>query len=415
MNLPLFIARRINGSEDQRREVSRPAIRIATIGVAIGLSVMIITVSVVFGFKHTIRDKVVGFGSHIQVENYLSQQLSDPVPIAISDSLMQTMKHLPGVRHIERYSLAQGILKTDEDFLGVVFKGVGTDYDVTFLSEHLVEGEMPKFTDGKSSYPLLISRMMADKLRLKAGQHIYAYFIGNDDVRARKFIIKGIYETHMSQFDQSLCFTDYNVPIRLNGWEADQCSGVEVLVDDFDQLDITAEQFVQHVNRKVDKYGSIITSQTIREAHAHVFSWLELLDINVWIILVLMICVAGFTMVSGLLIIILERTQMIGILKALGMRNKMVRHTFLWFAAFIIGRGILLGDIIGLGIVILQQQTGFIHLDPTSYYVDTAPMELNIPIIVLLNVVTLLVSLFVLIAPSFLISHIHPARSMRYE
>lgn len=415
MNLPLFIARRINGSEDQRREVSLPAIRIATIGVAIGLAVMIITVSVVFGFKHTIRDKVVGFGSHIQVENYLSQQLSDPVPIAISDSLMKTMKQLPGVRHIERYSLTQGILKTDDDFLGVVFKGVGSDYDVTFLSEHLVEGEMPKFTDGQSSYPLLISRMIADKLQLKAGQRIFAYFIGNDDVRARKFTIKGIYETNMTQFDQSLCFTDFTIPVRINGWEADQCSGAEVLVDDFDNVDIVAEQFVQHVNRKTDKYGGIITTQTIREAHPHIFSWLELLDINVWIILVLMICVAGFTMVSGLLIIILERTQMIGILKALGMRNKMVRHTFLWFAAFIIGRGILWGDIIGLGIVILQQQTGFIHLDPASYYVDTAPMELNIPIIVLLNVVTLLVSLFVLIAPSFLISHIHPARSMRYE
>ena len=415
MNLPLFIARRINGSENQRREVSLPAIRIATIGVAIGLAVMIITVSVVFGFKHTIRDKVVGFGSHIQVENYLSQQLSDPVPIAISDSLMKTMKQLPGVRHIERYSLTQGILKTDDDFLGVVFKGVGSDYDVTFLSEHLVEGEMPKFTDGQSSYPLLISRMIADKLQLKAGQRIFAYFIGNDDVRARKFTIKGIYETNMTQFDQSLCFTDFTIPVRINGWEADQCSGAEVLVDDFDNVDIVAEQFVQHVNRKTDKYGGIITTQTIREAHPHIFSWLELLDINVWIILVLMICVAGFTMVSGLLIIILERTQMIGILKALGMRNKMVRHTFLWFAAFIIGRGILWGDIIGLGIVILQQQTGFIHLDPASYYVDTAPMELNIPIIVLLNVVTLLVSLFVLIAPSFLISHIHPARSMRYE
>ncbi|MCR5365397.1 MAG: ABC transporter permease [Prevotella sp.] len=415
MNLPLFIARRINGSEDQRREVSLPAIRIATIGVAIGLAVMIITVSVVFGFKHTIRDKVVGFGSHIQVENYLSQQLSDPVPIAISDSLMKTMKQLPGVKHIERYSLTQGILKTDDDFLGVVFKGVGSDYDVTFLSEHLVEGEMPKFTDGQSSYPLLISRMIADKLQLKAGQRIFAYFIGNDDVRARKFTIKGIYETNMTQFDQSLCFTDFTIPVRINGWEAAQCSGAEVLVDDFDNVDIVAEQFVQHVNRKTDKYGGIITTQTIREAHPHIFSWLELLDINVWIILVLMICVAGFTMVSGLLIIILERTQMIGILKALGMRNKMVRHTFLWFAAFIIGRGILWGDIIGLGIVILQQQTGFIHLDPASYYVDTAPMELNIPIIVLLNVVTLLVSLFVLIAPSFLISHIHPARSMRYE
>ena len=415
MNLPLFIARRINGSEGQRREVSRPAIRIATIGVAIGLAVMIITVSVVFGFKHTIRDKVVGFGSHIQVENYMSQQLSSPVPVSFSDTLMQTMKQLPGVKHVERYVLTQGILKTDDDFLGVVFKGVGSDYDTTFLSEHIVEGEMPTFTDEQSKYPLLISRMMADKLHLKAGQSVYAYFIGDDDVRARKFTIKGIYETNMTQFDQSLCFTDYNVPVRLNGWEPDQCSGAEVLVNDFDQLDLVAEGFVKVVNRQTDKYGAIITSQTIREAHPHIFQWLELLDINVWIILVLMICVAGFTMISGLLIIILERTQMIGILKALGMRNSTVRHTFLWFAAFIIGRGMLVGDIIGVGIVILQQQTGFIHLDPTSYYVDKAPMELNIPIIVLLNVVTLLVSLFVLIAPSFLISHIHPARSMRYE
>lgn len=415
MNLPLFIARRINGSEGQRREVSRPAIRIATIGVAIGLAVMIITVSVVFGFKHTIRDKVVGFGSHIQVENYMAQQLSAPVPISISDSLMNVMKQLPGIRHVERYALTQGILKTDDDFLGVAFKGVGSDYDTTFLSEHIVEGKMPKFSDGQSKYPLLISRMMADKLRLKAGQKVYAYFIGNDDVRARKFTITGIYETNMTQFDQSLCFTDYNVPIRLNGWEPDQCSGAELLVDDFDQLDQVAEEVVAKVNRRTDKYGAIITSQTIREAHPHVFQWLELLDINVWIILALMICVAGFTMISGLLIIILERTQMIGILKALGMRNKTVRHTFLWFAAFIIGRGMLVGDIIGIGLVVLQQQTGFIHLDPASYYVDTAPMELNIPIIVLLNVVTLLVSLFVLIAPSFLISHIHPARSMRYE
>ena len=376
---------------------------------------MIITVSVVFGFKHTIRDKVVGFGSHIQVENYMAQQLSAPVPISISDSLMKVMKQLPGIRHAERYALTQGILKTDDDFLGVAFKGVGSDYDTTFLSEHIVEGEMPKFSDGQSKYPLLISRMMADKLQLKAGEKVYAYFIGNDDVRARKFTITGIYETNMTQFDQSLCFTDYNVPIRLNGWEPDQCSGAELLVDDFDQLDQVAEEVVGKVNRRTDKYGAIITSQTIREAHPHVFQWLELLDINVWIILALMICVAGFTMISGLLIIILERTQMIGILKALGMRNKTVRHTFLWFAAFIIGRGMLVGDIIGIGLVVLQQQTGFIHLDPASYYVDTAPMELNIPIIVLLNVVTLLVSLFVLIAPSFLISHIHPARSMRYE
>ena len=415
MNLPLFIARRINGSEDQRREVSRPAIRIATTGVAIGLAVMIVTVCVVFGFKHTIRDKVVGFGSHIQIQNWMSQQTASPLPICISDSLFKTIQEAPGVRHVERFSMTQGILKTDEDFLGVAFKGIGSDYDVSFLEQNIVEGKMPKFNNDKSNYPLLVSRMMADKLHLKAGDKVYAYFIGNNDVRARKFTIQGIYQTNMTQFDQALCFTDYSVPIKLNGWESDQCSGAEVLVKDFERLDESAEFIVENVNRKVDKYGEIVTSQTIYDAYPHIFSWLSLLDINVWIILVLMVCVAGFTMISGLLIIILERTQMIGILKALGMRNPMVRHTFLWFAAFIIGRGLLWGNLIGIGIVMLQQQTGFIHLDPTSYYVDTAPMELNLPIILLLNLATLFICLFVLIAPSFLISHIHPARSMRYE
>ena len=415
MNLPLFIARRIYGTEDARRQVSRPAIRIATLGVAIGVAVMIITVCVVLGFKHTIRDKVVGFGSHIQIQNFMSQQTASPAPISISDSLLNQLRQMPGVRHVECYALTQGILKTDNDFLGVGFKGIGSDYDLTFLKKHLVEGEMPVFSSDKSNNHLLISRMMADKLRLKAGDRIYAYFIAEDNVRARKFIIKGIYETHMNQFDQSICFTDLPTSVKLNSWEPDQCSGAEVLVEDFDRLEETAQYIVKDVNRKTDRYGEIITSQTIYEAYPHVFQWLSLLDINVWIIFALMVAVAGFTMVSGLLIIILERTQMIGILKALGMRNSTVRHTFLWFAVFIIGRGLILGNIIGLGLVLLQQYTGIIHLDPASYYVDTAPMELNIPVILLLNVATLLICVFVLIAPSYLVSHIHPARSMRYE
>lgn len=415
MNLPLFIARRIYGTEDARRQVSRPAIRIATLGVAIGVAVMIITVCVVLGFKHTIRDKVVGFGSHIQIQNFMSQQTASPAPISISDSLMNQLRQMPGVRHVECYALTQGILKTDNDFLGVGFKGIGSDYDLTFLKKHLVEGEMPVFSSDKSNNHLLISRMMADKLRLKAGDRIYAYFIAEDNVRARKFTIKGIYETHMNQFDQSICFTDLPTSVKLNSWEPDQCSGAEVLVEDFDRLEETAQYIVKDVNRKTDRYGEIITSQTIYEAYPHVFQWLSLLDINVWIIFALMVAVAGFTMVSGLLIIILERTQMIGILKALGMRNSTVRHTFLWFAVFIIGRGLILGNIIGLGLVLLQQYTGIIHLDPASYYVDTAPMELNIPVILLLNVATLLICVFVLIAPSYLVSHIHPARSMRYE
>ena len=415
MNLPLFIARKIYRQGGDRQEVSRPAITIATIGVAIGLAVMIITVSVIFGFKHSISDKVVGFGSHIQITNFMTQQTAIPAPICISDTLLREIRQTNGIRHVACYSMTQGIIKTDDDFLGVAFKGIGNDYDVNFLRNNLVEGSMPKFGAQPSKYPLLISRTIADKLRLKVGAKVFAYFIDSDDVRVRKFTIEGIYQTNMSQFDQNLCFTDYSVPVKLNGWKQDQCSGAELLVDNFDELNLVATKIVKLVNSKTDRYGEVLTSQTIFEAYPNIFSWLSLLDINVWIILVLMVCVAGFTMISGLLIIILERTQMIGILKALGMRNDTIRHTFLWFAAFIIGRGLFWGDVIGVGMVILQQQTGFIRLDPASYYVDTAPMELNIPVIVGLNIATLIISVFVLIAPSYLISHIHPARSMRYE
>lgn len=415
MNLPLFIAKRIYLADGDRQEVSRPAIRIATIGVAIGLAVMIITVSVVFGFKHTIRDKVVGFGSHIRVESFMAQQTASPVPICISDTLMRQLRKTSGVQHVARYTMTQGILKVEGDFMGVAFKGIGQDYDTHFLQQHLTVGKMPAFSSDKLSYQLLISQWMADKLALKVGDRVFAYFIGKDDVRTRKFTISGIYQTNMAQFDHLLCFTDYRIPIRLNGWEADQCSGAEILVKDFNQLDKTTHAVQRLVNHDSDKYGETYTSQNIHDAYPQIFSWLELLDINVWIILVLMVCVAGFTMVSGLLIIILERTQMIGLLKALGARNKTVRHTFLWFAAFIIGQGLLLGDLIGIGLVVIQRQTGFITLDPASYYVDTAPMELNIPIIVALNIATLIISVLVLIAPSFLVSHIHPAKSMHYE
>lgn len=415
LNLPLFLARRIYKDKGDKYKVSRPAIRIATIGVAIGLAVMVVTVSVVLGFKHTIRDKVVGFGSHIQVENFLALQSTDPYPICVDDSLMRVLRSTDGVKHVERFALTQGILKTDSDFLGMTFKGVGPEYDFTFIRQNLVAGDIPEFSDQSSHYKLLVSQMTADKLKLAVGDKVYAYFISNNDVRARRFTVSGIYQTNLTLFDQSLCFTDLYTAVRLNNWLDGQCTGAEITVADFGRLEETAANVVEGVNRTPDKYGDILTSQTIDEAYPQIFSWLDLLDINVWIILALMVCVAGFTMISGLLIIILERTQMIGTLKALGARNSTVRHTFLWFAAFIIGRGLLFGNIIGIGIVLLQEYTGVVSLDPTSYYVSTAPMELNVPFIVLLNVATLLISLFVLIAPSYLISHIHPAKSMRYE
>lgn len=415
MNLPLFIARRIHSDKGDRRKVSRPAIHIATIGVAIGLAVMIITVSVVLGFKHTIRDKVVGFGSHIQVLNLLSINSSETYPISINDSMMNVLSHIEGVRHVQRFAMTQGILKTDEDFLGVVFKGVGPEFDSTFISQNLIEGEVPAFSDTKAQQKILISRMMANKMRLKAGDRVYAYFIGNDDVRVRRFTISGIYQTNMTRFDEQICFTDLYTAAKLNGWFPHQYSGAELLVDDFDHIEATEQHVVEQVNRSHDEYNNTYSSQNIHDAYPQVFSWLELLDINVWIILGLMVCLAGITMTSGLLIIILERTSMIGVLKALGARNDTVRHTFLWFAAFIIGRGLIIGDILGIGLVLMQQLTGIVSLDPQTYYVSEAPVELNIPIIIVLNLATLFISISVLIIPSFFISHIHPAKSMRYE
>jgi len=414
VNLPFFIAKRIYSDQGDKRKVSRPAIRIATLGVGIGLAVMIVTVAVVLGFQHTIRDKVVGFGCHIQVQNIMTFNSTDRYPVCFNDSMMQVLKELKGVRHVERYAFTQGILKTNEDFLGVLFKGVGPEYDMAFLKQHLVEGEIPVFSDTTSTNKLLLSRMIADKLRLKVGDKVYAYFI-DESVRTRRYTISGIYQTNMTRFDEALCITDLYAAVKINGWEEDQVSGAELLVNDFEQLQVTEEDVIEKVNRSSDPYGQTLSSQTIYEAYPQVFTWLELLDINVWIILALMVCVAGFTMISGLLIIILERTQMIGVLKAIGARNKTIRHTFLWFAVFIIGQGLLLGNILGIGIILLQRTTGLITLDPQTYYVSEVPMEINIPLFVLLNIATLLISIFVLIAPSFLISHIHPAKSMRYE
>ena len=415
MNFPLFIARRIYSDKGDRRKVSRPAIHIATVGVAIGLAVMILTVSVVLGFKHTIRDKVIGFGSHIQVCNFLAMQTTDSYPICIDDSTLNALRHIEGISHAERYATAQGILKTETDFLGIAFKGVAEEYNWDFIRQNLVSGEIPKFSDKSSSNKILVSTNTASTLHLKVGDRIYGYFVSDTGVRARRFTVSGIYETNMSQFDNSLCFTDLYTTRKVNGWEEGQCSGAELRVSDFSRLETTATGVVKKVNRKTDRYGDVMISQTIYEAYPQIFSWLSLLDINVWIILVLMICVAGFTMISGLLIIILERTQMIGTLKALGAKNSSIRHTFLWFAVFVIGRGVVFGNLAAIALIVLQKTTGIVSLDPATYYVSEAPMEVNIPAFVVLNVVTVAVSILILIAPSYLISHIHPAKSMRYE
>lgn len=415
MNFPLFIARKIYNDKGDKHQVSRPAIRIATIGVAIGLAVMIISVSVVLGFKHTIRDKVIGFGCHITVADFLALQEERPYPICIDDSMMNVLKGVKGVKHVQRYAMKQGILKTDTDFMGVMFKGVAEEYDTTFIHQNMVEGTIPKFSSKASSNKILISRMTADKLKLKLGDKVFTYFIDNNDVRARKFSIAGIYQTNLTRFDKIICFCDLYTSVKLNGWEEGQVSGTELTVNDYNLLKETEDDVVRKVNRTTDKYGQTFSSSTVEQMNPQIFTWLDLLDLNVWIILALMICVAGITMISGLLIIILERTNMIGVMKALGARNRTIRHTFLWFAVFIIGRGMLWGNIVGIGLIALQHYTGIVSLDPSTYYVSTVPVEFNFLIILAINIATLVVSVLALIAPSYLISFIHPAKSMRYE
>lgn len=415
MSFPLFLARKIYASDADKNMVSRPAVRIATMGVAVGLAVMIISVCVVLGFKHTIRDKVIGFGSHITVADYMTMQTAEQYPIQMGDSMLRVLRGIEGVKHVQRYALKQGILKTDDDFLGVMLKGVGPDYDSTFIHKNLIAGRIPLFSEKKSQQKLVISKTMADKLKLKCGDRVFAYFINNEGVRTRRFSIEGIYQTNLQQYDESVCLTDIYTVNKLNGWEPDQYSGAELTVNNFNNLDETARHIINKVNRTEDRYGGTYSAQTVTEMNPQIFSWLDLMDLNVWMILALMVAVAGVTMISGLLIIILERTQMIGILKALGSRNRQIRHTFLWLAVFIISKGLFIGNILGLGLIILQHYTGLVKLEPSKYYVATVPVELNIPFIIALNVATLVICILVLIAPSYLISHIHPAKSISYE
>lgn len=415
MNLPFFLSRRIYGEGDDNKKVSRPAIRIATIGVAIGLAVMLISVSVVLGFKHTIRDKVIGFGSHITVANFVTLQTAENFPIQMNDSMLAVLKSIPGVNHVQRYSYTQGILKTDDDFLGINIKGVGEEWDSTFIHDNLIEGALPHFSSEAGSNKIVISKTIADKLKLQCGQKVFAYFVNDQGVRTRRFTISGIYQTNLAQYDNTMCFGDLYTSVKLNGWESDQTIGAEIAVNDFNNVDLVEEEIIEKVNRTVDNYGSTYSSKTITEMSPQIFAWLDMLDLNVWIILALMTLVASVTMISGLLIIILERTSMIGTLKALGARNSSIRHTFLWFGAFIIGKGLLYGDILAMAIIFAQKWFGIVKLDAQTYYVSTVPVEINIPLFVLINIATLLVSVLVLIIPSFLISHISPAKSIRFE
>ena len=415
MNWKLFIARRIYKKNEGGREVSKPAVRIAMLGIAIGLAIMIVSIAVVIGFKHQVRDKVVGIGSEIVISNFEAQNTYETSPIVANDSLFAQLQTLEGVRHLQRYSTKPGMIMTDTDFEGMVLKGISTEYDLSFIKRHLIEGEIPLFTDTVASQQVLISQTNALKLKLKVGDKIYTYFVDDDHIRARRLTIAGIYQTNFTTYDDLFLISDLYTVNRLNNWKADQVSGVEIQVKDYDKLEDVRELVHEKVDVQTDKYGGIYFTQSIEDLHPEIFAWLGLLDMNVWVILILMIGVAGFTMISGLLIIILERTNMIGVLKALGANNWSIRNIFLNFSMFLIGRGMLIGNVIGLLLCFLQYQFHIIKLDPSTYYVSYVPIEMNWGIFILLNICTFIVSVLMLIGPSYLIAHIHPAKSIRFE
>ena len=415
MNWKLFIAKRIYRSNEGGKEVSKPAIRIAMSGIAIGLAVMIVSVAVVIGFKHEVRDKVVGLGSDLVITNFDAQKSYETIPVEAGDSLLDELRATVGVKHVQRYSTKPGMIMTGEDFLGMVLKGVASEYDFSFLQKHLVAGEIPAFSDTASSNRVLVSQTIANKLKLNLDDKLYTYYIEGKNVRARRLQVAGIYQTNFTAFDDLFLVTDMYTVNRLNNWKKDQVSGIELEISDDGRLEAMKDLLHEKVDMQTDRYGNTYYTQTVEEANPQIFAWLDLLDMNVWVILVLMTGVAGFTMISGLLIIILERTNMIGVLKALGADNLSIRKIFLNFSVLLIGKGMLWGIVIGLAFCFIQTRWEVFKLDPATYYVNHVPVEMNWALYVLLNVCTLLVSVLMLIGPSYLITRIHPAKSIRFE
>lgn len=412
----LFIAKRIYKEKDGNKQVSRPAILIATAGIAIGLAVMIISVAVVIGFKKEVSSKVKGFGSHIQISNFDAVRSFETYPIIVPDSMWKALENYPDVKHVQRYSTKPGMIKTDDAFQGMILKGAGQEYDFTFFRDHLVEGEIPAFSDSVASNEVLISKTLANKLKLQLGDRVYTYYF-EKDIRARRLTIKGIYQTNSSEYDNYFLITDIYTVNRLYGWNSGQVSGLELQIYDYDKLAEVTYKISSDTDRYLEYVGTnnFYYIRSIEQINPQIFDWLNFLDMNVWLILILMVGVAGFTMISGLLIIILERTNMIGVLKALGATNYSIRKIFLWFSIFLISKGMFWGNIIAMGFYFLQTHFNIFKLDPETYYTDSVPMSLSLSLFLLINLATLTAAVLMLIGPSFLITRINPVTSMRYE
>lgn len=418
MSFSLFIARRLykNTGKSNKRGTSLLALRIATAGVAIGLAIMIISICVVKGFQSEIRSKLSGFASHIEILNLASFASPEDHPIDIPPQFKNQLKSVDKVEHVAPVSMKMGILKTNTAFQTIVLKGVDESYTNSFIKNHVIAGRLPFFSDKKSSNEILISHSQASKLKLKIGSKVFAYFI-SDEIRMRRFKIVGIYETNLAQFDDNFVWTDRATVNKLNRWTPEQASDIEIRLKNFDDI-TTIQPIVKNISKTYkDDRGQEYETLSIKEnpRTAAITQWLSLLDLNVWVILALMMGVAGFTMVSGLLILILERTSTIGILKSLGSTNRTIRYIFIEYSSLILIRGLFYGNLIGFSIVLLQKYCSLISLDPSTYYVTVAPVEIPVIWIIGINMVTIIITILAMIVPSYIISHIRPTKAIRFE
>ena len=410
MSFELFIAKRIyaDKAEDGER-FSRPAIRIAMLGVAIGVAVMLVSLAVVLGFKHEVSSKVIGFGSHIQVLSLTQNQNYEMLPVLTNDTLIRKVKKVQGVGHIQKFATKIGILKTEENFRGLTFKGVGEDYDLSFFQNSLKEGKMPKFSAKEGSNEILLSEKVAGDLGVKVGDKIFAYFMGEESMRARRFKVAGVFATNMNDYDKNYVITDIYTVRKLNSWDEEKSSGLEVTVNDFDKVDELTQR-LQFIHQGTDRNGVTYGVFSIKDIAGHTVAWLSVLDMNV-----LMILVSAFTVVSGLLIIMLERVNMIGTLKVLGATNVSVRKIFIQFSLMLVGQGLLWGNVSGLLLCWIQQRFHLISLDATVYYIDSVPIQFNWWLILAVNAVTFLISALVIWGSSHLISIGQPSETLRLE
>ena len=408
------IARRLYYSSSAHR-TARPAVRVALAGITIGVTVMLITVCVVIGFKQTVTEKVAGFGAHIQITSFDNNNTYEYQPIFAPDSLLTMLGDLPHVRSVNTFATKPGMLKTGEAYQGIVLKGLPADSGQQsvaawqFFADNLTEGTLPT-----SPNDILLSQDNARLLNLSVGESVLCYFVG-DALKVRKFTISGIYSSSFADYDKLFVLCPLPTVIQLNGWSDTQVSGIELRLDNLRHLDETYDYVYFAVANRLDEEGSAYYPQSVIQMHPAVFYWLDLLDMNVWVIIVLMLAVSGFNIVSGLIILILDAIPLIGILKALGANNRFIRRIFIHEATILIGKGMLWGNILGLTLAALQYYLHLIPLDAATYYVSYVPISFPWLGLLLLNILILGVSMLTLLAPTSIATRISPAKVMHFE